>query len=517
MVMIVDAPPRSTDGDELQALIEEARRRARRRRRNASGVLVAALFIAGGYLLVARAFDGPTDASVGLARSSSVPLSVGAGPFWYVRTIGTMRAPRCLKQLAGVMGRCVSTVWFEVGMSTETWLGRDGTMRERSVEVWQRFASAADRRRWLASNRRVPLPISIAQGDALDVGSGHFPAAPFGAIGSEAPPAEGPPGAMGGPLDVGDGLFTYRQLLALAVPPGAALRRLDNAETALGRRYAQTLSRWHSPAARVIARDDRAPLPKRDRPIQQLLVIAHLSAAPIPARVRLALFHAATALPRVMVTTAAHAGVTVQASAPHWSPIRFTFDRRTGELLTGLPADGGPPDVAGPESTVTAQGPVSSITAHPTGVKPIRGVGAPPLWPSPPPPPIETISPTTGGPSTVFTVLLPATAGERPRPAPTAWLGITGSAGTGTYRGGETVIDRCLSPHSIRVWPATTIHRAGKLVYVYRIKPHQFRLRAWCPGNYSLGLQTFPNPLPPRYTTPPYTGPSGTSVYFRVN
>jgi hypothetical protein len=87
-------------------------------------------------------------------------------------------------------------------------------MRERSVEVSQRFASAADRARWLTSHKPVPTPISIAQGDALDIGSRHFPPPPFGAIAGDVAPAEGPPTGAG-PIDVGDGLFTYGQLLAL--------------------------------------------------------------------------------------------------------------------------------------------------------------------------------------------------------------------------------------------------------------------------------------------------------------
>jgi hypothetical protein len=159
---------------------------------------------------------------------------------------------------------------------------------------------------------------------------------------------------------------------------------------------------------------------------------------------------------------------------------------------------------------------VSSITALPKGVKRIRGVGAPPLWPSPPAPAIETVSPAVGGPHTVFTVMLAATPGERPRPAPTAWLGITGSAGRGIYPGGNAGFDPCLPRASLRVWPATTTRASGKLMYVYRVGPRRFHLRTWCPGRYQLGLQVFPNPLPPRYTTPPYTGPAGTSIYFAV-
>lgn len=527
--MNVVAPPRPPDPDELQALIEEAHRRARsRRRRNGAIAAIVTLIAAGGYLLAAQVGGDRAPSSPGIAKSSSAPLSVGIGPFWYMRTVGTMRAPRCAKPLPGVMNPCGSTVWFDVVMSTETWVGTDGTMRERSVEVSQRFASPADRARWLASHKPVPVPISIAQGDALDVGSGHFPSPQFGAVGADVPPAEGPP-AGAGPIDVGDGLFTYRQLQALPTEGAPALSLIERAETALLHRYGRMLLRWHSPGARLVARGELGPIPKAGRSIQELTLIAHLDAAPVPTSVRLGLFHAATVLPSVTVTRRAGAGVTVSATSPHWEPVSFTFDRRTGELLTGLPMNGGQPDVAGPNSTVVAQGVVNSIGALPHGVKPIRGVGAPPLWPAPPVPAIETVSPAVGGPTTRFTVLLGATLGERARSAPTATLGVTGSAGYGIYHAGKPAfnrrgialpgnqgVDPCLPLTSPHVWPATTIHRAGQLVYVYRFGPQRFHLRSWCPGRYAVSLDATPNPLPPHYTTPPYTGPSGASTYFTV-
>src|SRR5205085_534236 len=137
---------------------------------------------------------------------------------------------------------------------------------------------------------------------------------------------------------------------------------------------------------------------------------------------------------------------------------------------------------------------VASVTSLPQGVTPIRGVGKPPLWPSPPAPATETVSPAVGRPSTVFTVLLAATAGERAHPAPTGWLGVTGSAGYGIYPEADGGRDPCLPRISVRVWPARTIHRGGRLVYVYRIGPGRFHLRTWCAGRYKLGIQTFPNP-----------------------
>lgn len=119
-------------------------------------------------------------------------------------------------------------------------------MRERSVEVSQRFASSTGRARWLASGKRVPVPISIAQGDALDIGSGHFPSSVFGDIAPDVPPTEGPP-AGAGPVDVGDGMFSYRHLLALPVSGPAVLAQIEQAWTGLRHRYATMLLRWHGP------------------------------------------------------------------------------------------------------------------------------------------------------------------------------------------------------------------------------------------------------------------------------
>jgi hypothetical protein len=116
----------------------------------------------------------------------------------------------------------------------------------------------------------------------------------------------------------------------------------------------------------------------------------------------------------------------------------------------------------------------------------------------------------------VFTLLLAAPPGQHAHPAPTAWLGISGSAGHGIYHGPSRASDPCLPTTSVRAWPAGTIYRSGGLVFVYRFSPRTFHLRAWCPGRYQVGIQTFPNPLPAHFTTPPYTGPSGTSAYFRV-
>jgi hypothetical protein len=520
----VQAPP-PPEPDELQALIEEARRRARsRRRRNGVVAVAVALVITGGSLLVSEAARDHAPTASAVVGSSSDPISVGAGPFWYMRTIGTMLAPRCAKPLPGIMNPCAAMVRFRVVMSTETWVGADGTMRERRVEVSQRFASPADRARWLATGRPVPVPVAVEQGDALDIDSGHFPSPMLAAVAPDVPPIEGPP-AGAGPVDVGDGLFTYDQLLALPASGAPAIARIDRAWAELRHRYGAMLLRWHSPGAAVVARADLGPIPDQGRAIQTLTMIALLDAAPVPERVRIALLAAAIKLPGVTVmpvatvapvAPAARGALRVSASYPRWQPVSFVFDRRTGEVLTGQPVDGGPPDIAGPPSTVVVQGVVGSITALPRGIHPIPGVSAPPLWPAPPAPPAEAVYPAVGGPRTVYTALLAAPAGDRGARAPTAWLGLRGSAGQGVYRGANRAFDRCLPTASRRVWPAATIHRAGRLVFAYRFAPRSFGLRAWCPGRYQLGIQAFPNPLPPHFTTPPYTGASGTSLYFEV-
>jgi hypothetical protein len=444
-------------------------------------------------------------------------------PFWYTRTVGTMRHPWCLKEKRvrpGYYGRCEVNVWFEVGMSTETWIGRDGTMRERTVEDWQRFASPADRAKWRAHRKRSAPPVTVDQGDGLVIGQAHFSPDLFGDNGGGVPPMEGP-STGSGPTDVGDSFFTYGQLLALPDLPSAAAQRIDQADLALFRRYAKMLRRWHSPGANLQARRSLTPQPRRLRSLAELVLISHLVASPVPPRVRLALFHAATALPWVTVTPGARdslgrSGVKVTATYPHWEAVVYIFDPRTGEVMTGPAFNGGPPDVAGPPSVVVAQGQVDSVTALPQGVKPIRAVSDPPIWPAPPAPRMLAISPSVGRAHTVFTLALAAVPGERAHRPPTVWAGITDSGGFTIRPGHKTVPDPCLVPNSLKVTPASTTHRAGTLIYLYRIAPRVFHRRSWCAGRYSLGIQVFPNPIPRHYTTPPYVGPSGDLIFFRI-
>lgn len=282
----------------------------------------------------------------------------------------------------------------------------------------------------------MPVPISIAHGDALDIGSGQLPSPGFGAIAPDVPPVEGPP-VGAGPVDVGDGLFTYRQLLTL--PPGgmAALALIDQAWTALRRRYGRVLLRWHSPGAKVIAAD-LAPIPEQARALQELPVIAHLDAGPIPVRVRLALLGHRAAWRDPRRSSARRDGV---ASAPHWQPVSFTFDSQTGELVTGRPINGGYPDVSGPASRGRpGRGRLDHRAPQRSRADPRCWPAT--AWPSPLAPQAELVSPGVGGAHSVFTVLVAAAPGEHAHPAPTAWLGIIGSAGQGVYHAGEPAFNR---------------------------------------------------------------------------
>ena len=522
------APPRSPDQDELQALIEEARERARRRRRrNGAVAVVTVLIVVGGYLLAAQAGGDHGPRTVGFASSSSAPLSVGVGPFWYMRTVGTMRASRCAKPLPGVMNPCGSMVWFDVVMSTETWVGTDGTMRERSVEVSQRFASPVDRARWLASRKPVPVT-DDAQGDALDIGSGHFPSSVFGQIDANVPAPEGPPSGAG-PIDLGDGPFTYRQLLALPASGPAALSRIDQAWTELRHRYGSMLLRWHSPGATLTARDDLAPIPSAGRAIQELLLIARLDAAPVPPRVRLGLFHAATALAGVTdLPSCGHGrdGVgVVPPVAARQVHVRLAYRRATDRAADGRRGAGrrgsrqhrcrpGPRRLdhraaegrqADPWPRRTTAVAVAAHASDREGLarrwSPHHGVhGAAHRHPR-----------GKGSPSP-YSLVGDQRLG-RPRDLPRRETGVRPPRDLPTGQpGGRSVPPADVAPG---LADDDDPPRRPARLRLPRQTP-ALPPAGMVPGSFPVGFDVLPNPLPPHYTTPPYTGPSGTSVYFEV-
>ena len=177
-------------------------------------------------------------------------------------------------------------------------MGRCGS----AASTFAAFRVAGRSRSLLASRKPVPVPVSIAQGDALDIGGGRFPSSLFGAIAPQCSSDEGAP-AGAGPVDVGDGPFTYRRLLALPGGGVAALERIDRVEAALRYRYGRMLLRWRSPGARLVARAVLAPTTNAGRAIRSCADRTP-GRRPVPVRVRLGLLHAAVALPGVTVTRA---------------------------------------------------------------------------------------------------------------------------------------------------------------------------------------------------------------------
>ena len=301
----------------------------------------------------------------------------------------------------------------------------------------------------------------------------------------------------------------------------AALARIERAETALRHRYGRMLLRWHSPGARQVARADLAPAPNAGNSIQELTLIADLDAAPVPTHVRLGLFHAATALPGATVTRRAGGGVAVSASHPQWQSVSYSFDRRNGELLTGLPVDGGYPDVAGPpapwspraRSTRSPRSP-KTCNRSPASARRRSGRRRPRRRSRP-------SLPRSAAGRTVFTVLFAARfrasdhartdrmAGNhrlgRPRDLPPRKPAFDRR---GRFLPGNQGDDPCLPPTSVRVWPAMTIYRAGKLVYRLpgqsaTVQPQ--RLVRWPLS--ARAFRRFPTRSLPTTPRRPYTGP----------
>jgi hypothetical protein len=170
------------------------------------------------------------------------------------------------------------------------------------------------------------------------------------------------------------------------------------------------------------------------------------------------------------------------------------FDRTTGALL----AQPG----FGSQGVVTAQGVADSTYALPKGVSPVRAASAPPA----PAPPMVAISPAVGDPTTVFRVEVSARA-DASNSAPKPGTIISGPVFRGCTSGYNKPTPP--SPFPTLSYPGTTTTRAGKLVYVYRLKPPVGTGNRWCAGRYQLQLDT-------AGLGPPGPSGAGTASYFRV-
>jgi hypothetical protein len=409
-----------------------------------------------------------------------MPFSSGralyAGWFWYMRAVRTLHewvpAGGITIDRRGYTHRHGAEVLFDVRLTEETWVGVDGTMRDRLTAA-ARFASPRARAMWGPWGR--PLPNFNANGwmgahDAIVIGGGMFP-----------PQLWYPWGEGLGPygLDLGDSVLGYSQLRSLPTSPEAVLGRVKRAEEALIRRE-------HDTATNV-------GYETLQRGLGELTDIAGLVAAPLAVSTRLALLRAAMRLPGAQTNLHAHdalgrAGVSVTATRG-----RLIFDPATGALLEG------------PKGLVVAEGSVGSAYALPRGVRPVAANGGPPA------PPTLKIIPPSGDPKTVFKLML-ARAGSRPsRQAPALdWI----VAGTPS--------NRCFADGFTRPLSAVgSVRQAGELTYVYRLPPPANRLHAWCAGHYELQVVA-------RYSSrvggapattaesPTFSAGTGSSIYFDV-
>jgi hypothetical protein len=466
--LTVTSPLRPSDQDELQALIEEARRRARQRRcRNAGAFLFVALAVVVAYVLFAGD-PGRVAAPPPAPRLAASPQIFQPGQFWYTRAISMV--PDSEWAGGSVVRRdgyhsLGPRVEFDVRVVEESWVGVDGTMRHRVVATPQ-FASAADRAKWATYGRPVALITTGYDMDLISDRTGMFPTQlwyPWAWSETVGTPGDGP-----ARVDVGDSLFSYRQLLSLPGRAVALRARLIRAERALA--WRETHKGRDFLAGANPQADERAYTAESAAVYNTLDAIAGLLASPLPASLRLALVRTATTLTGASVNARARdsldrPGVAVSAPEPGSENSQFTrrlvFDPTSGTLLEGGGLYEGP---------VLAQGVVDSVYALPRRVSPVRAVGALPA------PQTLAISPATGNPTRVFKVtLFSSISSRRQRPPKLDWS----VAGTPPLR--------CFTPGPLPpLRPSTTIRRAGRLGYVYRLGPPPAHGNAWCRGRYEL-------------------------------
>ena len=437
----------------------------------------------GVYALLAGGAGRPASAIGGArgARGASASASAVSGPVWYTRTVRSMHeslpAGGITLNRRGFTRRHGPGVRFNLRVSEETWVGVDGTIRDRTVVAAVRFDSGADRAKWRAYGRPVPNFNNVWLGwishDGIDVAGGRFPPQP----GYQAGEWLGPSGK-----DVADSLFTYPQLLALPSGPVALRARVRQAETALAQRPASLGGPQVSERPSLSA-------------YMELSDIGSLLAAPIPASLRRALVNAAITMPGARVDPHAHdalgrPGIAVSAiNGPAFQ--RLIFDPTSGALLENAP------NVA-----VTAQGAVGSVFALPKGVSSVHAAGVPPQ------PQVPTISPAAGQRATVFTVTLSPSRQQRSRRPPALdWL-LIGTAGP-----------RCFATFAPQLLPLTAVGSVthhGRLSYTYRLTPADVHRRTWCPGRYQLLVV----PADPRQPNAAYLGMVrniGSSITFEIN
>jgi hypothetical protein len=430
--------------DEPEALIEEAWELAWRRRRRRIAATVVVLVVAGVAIIAGVSQSGGETRRGGAGASAGVAAGVQfVGRVWYSRSIADRLTPSPVVPRVMRVGQKagpVPVVYFHTRTSYETWIGRDGSFRQRQVILSESFATAAGRRRWRAAHQTLPSGLAVGTGsDGLEVGDGEFPA-----------------GLDSSQSDPGDSLFTAQQLLSLRDSPRALSRALLAAQRALNRRQAEAYVQSGPRHATEVARLLRAADSHEQLTFAVLDSVSSLAISPIAHAFRRQLLSAASITPGVRTSTS---DGRLSLSVPGVNldgPVMF--DRRTGELVQGMPQSPG---------TIIAQGVVGAIGALPDGLQPIKSRHLPS-------PPMAKLTPTTGTAHTTFTLHLPARAAGATS-TPHVFADMTGPTGPNChYQNSQPGIARI--PTGTSQGPIDS----------FTIAPRTIGRDSWCPGRYGL-------------------------------
>lgn len=423
--------------------------------------------VVGAVLLASRSVE--PSAALALDRAAAAAASgpgapLPPGKYWYTRTVDSTRLPIPIVPTAGPppSGSAPATVAFDVRQRLETWIGMDGTIRQRDTIISDRFASPAGRKRWLATGQ-APPPLSGS--DSITAGDGWFP------------PQSGSLG------DLGDGLFSYSQLVSLPTSVPKLRSAIERAQAALQWRDQHGLNIQPRHGAGVagmqILQSGTGPSAVDRRAIEDLHTIASLLETPVTASVRGALFRVAASLPGVAYDGPARdplgrKGMAVSLGNGQFE-MRMIFDPHTGVLLASSLSPGGTVrslGYGGSTETIIAQGVASSIDSLPGGLKPVGSTV--------PPPATISISPRSGATNTSFLLRLSAPAGTSTRAsAPQAIAVLNGPTAPGCR-------SYLLPPPIAHLRDGTVTSAHGKVTYRYRLAATAIGRRRWCAGRYLL-------------------------------
>jgi hypothetical protein len=436
--------PLTARRDEPEALIEEAWELTRRRRHRRFAAAFVLFVVMGVAVIVGVSQSGGQTPRGGGRGSAAAAAGRGfVGRVWFSRTIVDRVTPSPIVPRVVRVGQKagpVPVVYFRTRTSFETWIGRDGSFRQREVVLSASFATAAGRRRWRAARQSLPSGLAVGTGsDGVDLGNGEFPA-----------------GLDSSQSDPGDSLFTARQLLGLPRSPRAVQRALVGVQRALIRRqedaYVQSGPHHAADVARLVRMNDsREPLA-----FGVLDSVSSLAISPISDRLRRRLVSAAGITPGVRTSTSATRVELTVPGLQFGGPV--VFDRRTGQLLAGMPQAPG---------MIIAQGVVGAIGALPHGLRPINARHLPT-------PPMPQLTPTTGTAHTTFTLQLPARALGATR-APRVFADMAGPTGPDCHY-------RYSQPGMARIPTGTS--RGG--IDSFTVAPQVIGRDSWCSGRYGL-------------------------------